>query len=149
MVSIVSDPNADPHEYESNVTDAKEIATANYIIINGVGYDTWARDAGIGAGIEPYAKVLNIGDLVGVPDGGNPHIWYDPAYMNEAIAQMEKDLISIDPSEASYFEQAVRRPEHLAQRLPGPGRPDKGAVRGRRSSFDGEHLRISGERDRP
>ncbi len=25
--------------------------------------------------------------------------------MNEAIAQMEKDLISIDPSEASYFEQ--------------------------------------------
>ncbi len=58
VVSIVSDPNADPHEYESNVTDAKEIATANYIIINGVGYDTWAQNL-IGAGIEPYAKVLN------------------------------------------------------------------------------------------
>src|SRR5580692_5758719 len=42
VVSIVSDPNADPHEYESNSTDARDIATAKYVIINGVGYDSWA-----------------------------------------------------------------------------------------------------------
>ena len=55
-MSIVSDPNADPHEYESNVVDARAIATADYIIINGAGYDSWAQDL-IDAGIKSDAKV--------------------------------------------------------------------------------------------
>ena len=37
----MSDPNADPHEYESNTADAREFATANYVILNGAGYDSW------------------------------------------------------------------------------------------------------------
>jgi zinc/manganese transport system substrate-binding protein len=44
VLSVVSDPNADPHEYESNVSTAKAIATADLIIINGAGYDTWAEN---------------------------------------------------------------------------------------------------------
>ena len=42
MLSIVTDPNADPHEYESNTADAIAIANANYVIVNGAGYDDWA-----------------------------------------------------------------------------------------------------------
>ncbi len=41
VLSVVSDPNADPHEYESNATDARAVATANYVIENGAGYDSW------------------------------------------------------------------------------------------------------------
>ncbi len=43
VTSIVSDPNADPHEYESNTGDAIAIANAQLVIINGAGYDTWAQ----------------------------------------------------------------------------------------------------------
>jgi hypothetical protein len=42
VLSIVSDPNADPHEYEANTSDAAAIANANFVIVNGVGYDDWA-----------------------------------------------------------------------------------------------------------
>src|SRR5215471_6874763 len=42
VTSIVSDPNADPHEYESSAGDARAFATATYIIVNGAGYDAWA-----------------------------------------------------------------------------------------------------------
>ena len=42
VVSVVSDPNADPHEYESNANTAKIFTTANYVILNGAGYDSWA-----------------------------------------------------------------------------------------------------------
>src|SRR5579863_4374826 len=43
VVSIVSDPNADPHEYESNPADARDFAQANYVVVNGAGYDDWAQ----------------------------------------------------------------------------------------------------------
>ena len=41
VTSILSDPNVDPHEYESSVEDATAIATADLVIENGGGYDDW------------------------------------------------------------------------------------------------------------
>lgn len=107
VTSVVSDPNADPHEYESNAENAREFATANYVIINGVGYDSWA-DKLIAANPNNHRIVLNVGDLVGKQEGDNPHLWYNPAYVNKAIAQMDKDLISIDPHDKSYFLQQLK-----------------------------------------
>ena len=104
MLSIVSDPNADPHEYESNTANARAIATADYIITNGAGYDDWA-DKLIGAGTKPDAKVLNVADLLGKKEGDNPHFWYSPDYVNQTVKQMESDLISLDPSNAADYEQ--------------------------------------------
>jgi zinc/manganese transport system substrate-binding protein len=104
VISIVSDPNADPHEYESNTNNAREFATANYVIVNGVGYDSWA-DKLLGASSNPQRKVLNVGNLVGKKEGDNPHLWYNPDYVNQAITKMESDLISIDPSHKNDYEQ--------------------------------------------
>lgn len=104
VVSIVSDPNADPHEYESNATDARDIATANYVIVNGVGYDTWAEKL-ISASPNPNRTILDIGNLVGRQEGDNPHLWYNPVYVNTAVAEMEKNLIAIDPGDKAYFQQ--------------------------------------------
>jgi zinc/manganese transport system substrate-binding protein len=103
VLSIVSDPNADPHEYESNASDARAVANADYVIENGVGYDSW-MDKLLSAGASnPDRKVLDVGDLVGVQDGGNPHLWYNPAYVNTTAAQIEQDLIMLDPADANDF----------------------------------------------
>lgn len=103
VLSIVSDPNADPHEYESNAADARAISTANYVIVNGVGYDDWASDL-LNASTNNKRVVLNVGNLVGVKVGGNPHLWYNLAYVNAAILKMEQDLIAMDPSDKAYFQ---------------------------------------------
>src|SRR5580704_17418830 len=105
VLSSVSDPNADPHEYESSASDARAVATADYVIENGVGYDSWMDKLLSAGGSNPNRKVLNTGDLVGVQEGGNPHLWYNPAYVNQVAAQMESDLISIDPTDADYYRQ--------------------------------------------
>jgi zinc/manganese transport system substrate-binding protein len=57
--SIVSDPNADPHEYETNNADARAFATANYVILNGAGYDSWG-DKLIAASPNSKRLVLNV-----------------------------------------------------------------------------------------
>ena len=107
VTSIVSDPNADPHEYASNTGNARLFATANYVVINGVGYDSWANKL-LGAQPAPQRKVLAIGTLVGKKDGDNPHLWYNPAYVNQAIVQMDKDLVTLDPGGKGYYQQQLK-----------------------------------------
>lgn len=104
VLSVVSDPNADPHEYSSNTTDARAIATANYVILNGAGYDSWGNKL-LSASPNSSRKVLTVATLLGKKDGDNPHFWYSPGYVNKVAAQMEQNLISLDPGDKGYFEQ--------------------------------------------
>lgn len=102
VTSVVSDPNADPHEYESNTKTARDFAEANYVVLNGAGYDAWG-DKLLSASNNSQRKVLNVATLLGKKDGDNPHFWYNPAYVNEVIVQMDNDLISLEPSQTAYF----------------------------------------------
>ena len=104
VTSIVSDPNADPHEYESNTTTAREFATANYIILNGAGYDSWGNKL-LSASSNKSQTVLTVADLLGKKEGDNPHFWYNPAYVNQVTTQMELNLIKLDPADKSYYQQ--------------------------------------------
>ncbi|MDE1825605.1 MAG: zinc ABC transporter substrate-binding protein [Candidatus Micrarchaeota archaeon] len=104
VTSIVTDPNADPHEYESSTANARAIANASIVIVNGVGYDDWALRL-ISAGSVPNQTVLNVADLLAVPNGSNPHLWYDPTDVNKTVKQMYLDLVKIDPSDAGYYAQ--------------------------------------------
>jgi zinc/manganese transport system substrate-binding protein len=102
VTSIVTDPNADPHEYEASSTDAKAVSNARIVIVNGVGYDDWALKL-ISASSNPNRTVLNVADLLGVVNGSNPHLWYNPNYVNATVKQMYLDLVSADPTNASYY----------------------------------------------
>ncbi len=104
VTSIVSDPNADPHEYESNSANAQAIATASLVIVNGAGYDDWALRL-IAAGNNQNQKVLNVADLLGKKAGDNPHFWYSPTYANRTIHDMYSDIVSIDPANSAYYSQ--------------------------------------------
>src|SRR5262252_4942802 len=42
--SIVTNPAADPHDYEPTTADGRAIAAARVVIVNGVGYDAWASN---------------------------------------------------------------------------------------------------------
>ncbi|MGI0045963.1 MAG: metal ABC transporter solute-binding protein, Zn/Mn family [Nitrosotalea sp.] len=104
VVSIITDPNADPHEYESSTADVQAITNANYVIVNGVGYDDWAIKE-INASNNPNQKVFNVGEFLGKKEGDNPHLWYSPTYVNQTVAHMYSDLVSIDPTNTAYYKQ--------------------------------------------
>src|SRR5208337_3628220 len=104
VLSIVTDPNADPHEYESNSGDAQAIAGAAIVIVNGAGYDDWATKL-ISASNSPHQVILNVAELLGKKEGDNPHFWYSPYYVNDTVRAMYSDLVSIDPAGAAYYTQ--------------------------------------------
>jgi len=103
VTSIVSDPNADPHEYESNPADARLMASASYVIVNGAGYDNWANHL-LAAQPNAGRKVLTVASLVGKREGDNPHFWYDPSYVYKVIAQITADYRNLQPAQSSYFD---------------------------------------------
>jgi zinc/manganese transport system substrate-binding protein len=105
--SIIINPDTDPHEYEPTAADARTIAAAQMVIVNGIGYDPWATSL-VGADQTKGQMVLNVGDLLRIPVGGNPHRWYDPSNVAAVIRQITADYERIDPASAGYFARRKR-----------------------------------------
>jgi zinc/manganese transport system substrate-binding protein len=100
--SIVTDPNADPHSYETGTSAARAFATADYVILNGAGYDAWANRL-LSANPNSGRRVLTVADLLGRKDGGNPHFWYSPDYVVRVADRITSDLESIDTADDDYL----------------------------------------------
>ncbi|MFI5273591.1 MAG: metal ABC transporter solute-binding protein, Zn/Mn family [Ktedonobacterales bacterium] len=104
VASIVTDPNTDPHEYESNTNDARAFAAAQYVVLNGAGYDTWAQKL-LDANPVDGRKVFTVADLLGKHQGDNPHFWYNPAYVERVADRITADYEALLPADATYFAQ--------------------------------------------
>jgi zinc/manganese transport system substrate-binding protein len=99
--SIITRPNTDPHSYEPTAIDARALARADLVLENGIGYDPWVPK--LLAADQNHPTVLDVGRLLGVPRGGNPHRWYNPADVQSVIRQLVTDFQSIDPADSAYF----------------------------------------------
>lgn len=108
VTSILSDPNADPHLYESNARNAVAVANARLVITNGEGYDTFMNHL-MSASPNAHRAVINVQSLVGAADGANPHLWYDPTTMPKVAAAIVSDLSKIDPAHAAEYQAAETR----------------------------------------
>jgi zinc/manganese transport system substrate-binding protein len=104
LKSIISNPDTDPHDYEPTAADGRTVASAKYVIVNGIGYDAWAGKL-LAANPVSGRLQLNIGDLVGVKPGGNPHRWYSPPDVQKVIDQITADYKRLSPDDAAYFDQ--------------------------------------------
>ena len=114
VTSIVTNPSVDPHEYQSNPANAKAIADARLVIINGMDYDVWAQLI-INASDAPGQTVVNVQKVVGIssPTAAqtingvlstvNPHLWYSPYYVNDSDHAFYDALVKIDPADQAYF----------------------------------------------
>jgi len=100
--SLLNDPNADPHAFESSPADAAQVADARLVIENGLGYDSF-MDKLLAASPSSGRIVINVQQLLGMPDGANAHVWYDPATMPRVAAAAASALAVLDPANGSYF----------------------------------------------
>jgi zinc/manganese transport system substrate-binding protein len=102
--TVVTDPNADPHEYESNTNDARAFAQADLVILNGAGYDDWGQKL-VDANSSSHRRVLKVADLLGKRVGDNPHFWYDPQYVITVANAITAAYKSLDKGDAALFDR--------------------------------------------
>jgi zinc/manganese transport system substrate-binding protein len=104
VTSIVVNPGTDPHSYEPNARDARTMVSAQLAIANGIGYDNWATKL-LGASPSSGRRVLDVGALLGLHDGENPHQWYSPASVDRVVDAIVAGYDALDPGARAYFAQ--------------------------------------------
>jgi len=113
--SILSDPSADPHEYEASPAAAKLVADSKLVIVNGIGYDDFMEKL-LSASTKPDRIVINAQDILGVKDDVNVHVWYDPGAMAKVAEAATAALMKLDPDNAAYFSE--QKAKYLAALKP-------------------------------
>ena len=104
VTSVIDSPAADPHDYEPTTADARTIAAADVVLVNGVGYDPWAAKIAA-ANDTPGQVLLDVGKLLGLDAGANPHRWYNPADVRRVVDALTADYQRLDAEGATYFAQ--------------------------------------------
>jgi zinc/manganese transport system substrate-binding protein len=109
VTAIESNPNTDPHTFEASASVSQVISSAELIVQNGIGYDSFMNTIE-GGSPNTYRKVVDVQHLLGLPDSTpNPHLWYSPATMPAVARAIAADLSRLRPAHKAYFEASLRR----------------------------------------
>jgi zinc/manganese transport system substrate-binding protein len=99
--SILNDPAADPHSYQSSATDATAVKDAKLAISNGGGYDDFFSALVSEAGRD--ARKIVTFEVSGKPDGTNEHVWYDLPTVKKVADKIAEELGTIAPDRKDAF----------------------------------------------
>ena len=107
VVSIMNNPDQDPHLFETTPGIVRQIAAAQIVILNGANYDSW-MDKLLAAGPRRDRLVVNAARLTGYKAGDNPHLWYDPATMPAVAAAIADALAKSDSAHAADYSARLK-----------------------------------------
>jgi zinc/manganese transport system substrate-binding protein len=102
VVSILNNPDQDPHLFETSPAVARQLAAAQIVIYNGADYDPWIAKL-LKAAPKADRMVIVAADLVHAKAGDNPHLWYDPATMPKVAQALADALSKADPDHAADY----------------------------------------------
>lgn len=102
---IVATASSDPHEFEPTPNDTAQFANARVVVMNGVGYDEWASKTLEANSAKP--NVVNAGQLVNAQTGSDPHLWYDPAKVQQVATAIAKTLREANSAAGTYFDERL------------------------------------------
>ena len=102
VTSLITNPNADPHLFETDAAEAATLAGAQVVIENGAGYDTWMSSLLGADGGSP--RVVNAATVLHVTGSDpNPHLWYDIPRVPAVAAAIAAALEQAAPQDAATF----------------------------------------------
>lgn len=105
VVSIISNPEQDPHLFELTPGVVRQVTAARIVILNGAGYDSWMEKL-LAAAPRRERSVIDAAQLTDYKAGGNPHLWYAPATMPAVATAIAAALAAADHDHADEY--AVR-----------------------------------------
>ena len=109
-VTTIVGPGGDAHAFQPSPTDARAVAEADLVVINGLGFEGWfdrlisaTRYGGVtlvaSEGVVPLSQDA---DAFGA-QAGDPHAWQNVANARIYVANIANALIRADPGGASLY----------------------------------------------
>lgn len=116
VTSIITDPDADPHLYESNARNAAAVSSASVVIVNGLGYDDFMSKL-LHASNNSNRQVITAQQILNEPDGSNQHLWYDIPRVDQVATKITDSYITKDPKHKSDYQHNLAAFEQSLQPL--------------------------------
>jgi zinc/manganese transport system substrate-binding protein len=107
VLSILSNPNQDPHLFETTSGVVRKVADARIVIFNGANYDPWMQKL-LEATPRSGRTVITVAAIVGKKAGDNPHVWYDPQTMPAVAKALAVALQKMDPEHKPEYEMLLQ-----------------------------------------
>ncbi len=107
VVSILNNPDQDPHLFEASPAVARQLADARIVIVNGAGYNSWMTNL-LRVAPRPGRTVIDVAQIAAWKAGDNPHLWYDPATMPKVARALAKALAKADPDHADDYAAGLK-----------------------------------------
>lgn len=104
VTALLASPTVDPHLYAPSTDDARQLADATLVVMNGAGYDTWASKLTDAAGL-PAERIIRADSWPGWHTGGNPHLWFDTRAVADFVTRLQAACAQADPAHASAYAQ--------------------------------------------
>ncbi|WP_214401854.1 metal ABC transporter solute-binding protein, Zn/Mn family [Pseudonocardia lacus] len=125
VTSLIDDPTADPHSYESTPADAAAVAGADLVVVNGGGYDDFmTRLVESSGGEADVIDVVALSGLAPAEDGEghtaddghehtaddghehgsfNEHVWYSLPTVRKLAERLATDMGAADAANAATY----------------------------------------------
>ncbi|MBV8578261.1 MAG: metal ABC transporter substrate-binding protein [Acetobacteraceae bacterium] len=103
-------PNGDVHVYTSAPDDARKVATARLLIVNGLGLEGWLPRLLQAAGSKATIVVASKGiEPLEVGSATDPHAWQSVANAKLEVGNIRDALVAADPADAETFRSNAAR----------------------------------------
>jgi zinc/manganese transport system substrate-binding protein len=107
-VTTLVGPDGDGHTYEPRPADAKAVAGARLVFVNGLGFEGWMPRLVKAAGGAPHLVVASEGIAAETMDEDgktitDPHAWQSLPNAKMMVETIEKALAAADPADAAAF----------------------------------------------
>jgi len=102
VVSIMNNPDQDPHLFETTPGIVRQLAKADIVVLNGANYDPW-MDKLLAAAPRQERIVISAAQLTGRKAGDNPHLWYEPATMPAVASALAQAFSKADSAHAADY----------------------------------------------
>lgn len=114
QVSTLVGPDADAHVFQPSPGDAKTVARANLVVVNGLGFEGWIdrliRNANYKGRIIVASKGVKARVLPGDDKSKtDPHAWQNPMNVAIYVRNIADGLSQLDPAGASIYQSNATR----------------------------------------
>ena len=106
--SVINNPAVDPHDYEPTTKVGKAVATSDFVIASGIGYDGW-MDKVVKSENKSKSYLRVAYDLMNKKEGDNEHIWYDPRTMPKLANALADKFAKKDPANKAKFKANAKK----------------------------------------
>jgi zinc/manganese transport system substrate-binding protein len=113
-VTTLVGPNGDGHTYEPRPADARAVAAARIVFVNGLGFEGWMPRLAKAAGGDPHLVEVTRGIAPETMDEDgrtvtDPHAWQSVPNAKAMVATIAEALAAADPADRAAFEANARR----------------------------------------